>query len=305
MDFLYLLESIRNPVLDGFFSLITHLGSEVVFMAMAVALYWCFSRSEGLYVLSVGYFGTVINQFLKLACRIPRPWVKDPAFTIVESARADATGYSFPSGHTQSVCGTMGGLAMIVKRNWIRIAAIVLALLTSFSRMYLGVHTPLDVGVSLAVSLVLVFGLRPLFRNIEAKPGRFYAILAAMFLFGLAFVCYAEFWPFPADLDAENHTHAISNAYKLLGVVFGMAVGYTIDLKWVHFKPQATWLGQILKIVLGLAIVVGLKSGLKLILGGSDLMNALRYCLMIVFAAGIWPMTFPFFAKLGRKKAAE
>lgn len=303
MEFLYWLESIRNPVLDGFFSLITHLGSEVVFMAMAVALYWCFSRSEGLYVLSVGYFGTVINQFLKLACRVPRPWVKDPGFTIVESARADATGYSFPSGHTQSVCGTMGSLAMLVRRRWIQITAIVLALLTSFSRMYLGVHTPLDVGVSLAVSVALVVGLRPLFRDMESKPGRFYAVLAAMFAFGLAFVAYAELWPFPAELDAENHAHAISNAYKLLGVVVGMAVGYTIDLKWVRFDPKAGWLGQVLKVVLGLAIVMGLKSGLKLILGGSDIMNAVRYCLMIVFAAGVWPMTFPFFAGLGRKKA--
>ena len=303
MEFLYFLEDIRNPVLDTFFSIITHLGSEVVFMAMAVALYWCFSRSEGLYVLSVGYFGTVINQFLKLAYRIPRPWVKDPSFTIVESARADATGYSFPSGHTQNVCGTMGSFAMLVKKRWVQITVIVLALLTSLSRMYLGVHTPLDVGVSLGVSVILVVGLRPLFRDIESKPGKFYGILAAMFLFGLAFVCYAEFWNFPADLDAENHAHAIENSYKLLGVVVGMAIGYTIDLKWVHFKPQATWLGQLLKIVLGLAIVIGLKSGLKVILGGSDLMNALRYCLMIVFAAGIWPMTFPWFAKLGRKKA--
>ena len=50
--------------------------------------------------MTVGFFGTLVNQFLKLVCRVPRPWVRDPNFTIVEAARADATGYSFPSGHT-------------------------------------------------------------------------------------------------------------------------------------------------------------------------------------------------------------
>ena len=105
MGFLKFLEGIRNPVLDVFFSLITHLGEETVFMAVAIIVFWCFSKKDGYYLLSVGFIGTVLNQFLKLLFRIPRPWVKDPTFTIVESARAEATGYSFPSGHTQSAIG--------------------------------------------------------------------------------------------------------------------------------------------------------------------------------------------------------
>ena len=36
---------------------------------------------------------------------------------------------------------------------------IVLAVLVAFSRMYLGVHTPLDVGVSLVIATVLVLAL--------------------------------------------------------------------------------------------------------------------------------------------------
>ena len=39
MSFLYFLESIRNPVLDAFFSAITHLGSETLFMAIAIAVF--------------------------------------------------------------------------------------------------------------------------------------------------------------------------------------------------------------------------------------------------------------------------
>ena len=33
--------------------------------------------------------------------------------------------------------------------------------------------------------------------------------------------------------------------------LLGMAVGYWIDMKWIRFKPEATFVGQILKCVLG------------------------------------------------------
>ena len=138
MDFLYLLEGIRNPALDTFFSLITHLGSEIVFMVLAVVIYWCVSKPQGLYLLSVGCLGTTVNQALKITCRVPRPWVRDPNFTIVEAARADATGYSFPSGHTQSVFGVFGCLARDAKRRTFSIIYILIAVLVGFSRMYLG-----------------------------------------------------------------------------------------------------------------------------------------------------------------------
>lgn len=72
----------------------------------------------------------------------------DPDFQIVEAARADATGYSFPSGHTQNIVGTTASIFASRKETWVRIVCIVLMVLVPFSRMYLGVHTPLDVGVA-------------------------------------------------------------------------------------------------------------------------------------------------------------
>lgn len=302
MSFLRILESLRTPFFDGFFSIVTWLGSEVVFLVLAVALYWCVSKPRGLYLLTVGFFGTVCNQFLKLACRIPRPWVRNPDFTIVESARADAGGYSFPSGHTQNAAGTMGCLATDAKRVWIRVVLLVLAALTAFSRMYLGVHTPWDVGVSLVLAAILVLALHPVFRDMEEKPRKFFAVWGVMLLCNLAFVFYAERWPFPADMDPENYAEGVINAYKLLGALLGMGVGYAIDLKWIRFRTEAPLLGQILKCVLGLLLLLALKEGLKPLLGTGNLASAVRYGFMIVFAAGIWPLTFPFFAKIGRKK---
>ena len=303
MEFLYILEGIRNPALDTFFSLLTHLGSEIVFMVLAVVIYWCCSKSQGLYLLSVGCLGTTINQALKITCRVPRPWVRDPNFTIVEAARADATGYSFPSGHTQSAFGVFGCLARDAKQRWLAILYWIVAVLVGFSRMYLGVHTPADVVVSIVVALVLIFAMHPLFRDLEQKPQRGIAILLALVGINLLFLLYATCWPFPADADQEQLAHGVSNAAKLTGALTGMAIGYWIDLKKTRFQPQAPLPGQICKVVLGLIIVLAIKEGLKPLLGSGLWSGVIRYGLITVFAAGIWPMTFPWFAKLGRKKA--
>ena len=116
MHFLRLLEGVRLPALDVFFGAVTYLGDELAFMVLAFALFWCVDKRTGYYAFVAGLFGTIGNQFLKIVCRIPRPWVLDPDFTIVESARAAATGYSFPSGHTQNAVSTFGAAAVMTRR---------------------------------------------------------------------------------------------------------------------------------------------------------------------------------------------
>ena len=142
MAFLYLLEDLRVPVLNEFMSAITYLGDEIAFLVVALILMWCVDKRTGYYVMSVGFLGTIANQFMKLWFRIPRPWVLDPEFTILEQAREGASGYSFPSGHTQSSVGTFGSIAYTTKHRWIRILSLLAVVLVPFSRMYLGVHTP-------------------------------------------------------------------------------------------------------------------------------------------------------------------
>ena len=83
MQLLYFFESIRNPVLDVLMLGLTEFGGEVVFLAAAIIIFWCIDKKCGYYMMTVGFSGIVVNQFLKLWFRIPRPWVKDPNFTIV------------------------------------------------------------------------------------------------------------------------------------------------------------------------------------------------------------------------------
>ena len=52
MEFLRLLESIRIPALNVFFSGITYCGDEIAFMVAAFALFWCVNKTDGILCVS-------------------------------------------------------------------------------------------------------------------------------------------------------------------------------------------------------------------------------------------------------------
>ena len=312
MDILKALEGIRFPLLDKLMQGVTFLGEETVFMVVAIVLFWCVDKWKGYYLLSTGFLGTILSQTMKLIWRVPRPWVKDPSFTIVESAQSGATGYSFPSGHTQGAACTFLGIARSAKRAWLRLVMIVVVLLVGFSRMYLGAHYPSDVVVGLVLGVAAVLVMYPIFQKARQSDRFMYGVLCAMLLLTLGYLAYVLLYPFPAEVKlmdsvtkTSNWENGLKNAWTLLGCLLGLIVSFTADRK-TQFSEKAPLLGQICKTVLGLAILVGLRVLLKKLFGliSDDLYwNALRYFCMVVFAGAIWPLSFPFWAKLGQKKS--
>ena len=303
MEFLYLLEKIRIPVLNEFMMGITHLGDEIAFLVVAMILVWCVDKRTGYYVMAVGFLGTITNQFLKLWFRIPRPWVMDSNFTILEQAREGASGYSFPSGHTQSAVGTFGALAYTAKSRFLRIASIVVAVLVPFSRMYLGVHTPLDVSVAAVIALTLVFVLKPVV--LGSNKWVFPCFLGIMVAVACAYLCFVEKYPFPSNTDLRNLESGYKNAYTLLGAILGLVVVYVLDESWLHFPTKAVWWVQVLKVTIGLALVLVVKTCLRAPLNavfGDMVGRSVRYFLMVIVGGVLWPTTFKWFSRLGRKE---
>lgn len=304
MKVLYFLESIRMPGLNEFMLGITRLGEETAFLVAALIVFWCVDKRKGYYVMAVGFAGTMANQFLKLLCRVPRPWALDPDFTILEQAREAADGYSFPSGHSQSAVGTFGAIAATSKNKWVKGVCIALCVLIPLSRMYLGVHTPADVLVGAGMALALVWLLR---RWIMEGDRGMLVLIPLLTAMAVGLLLYTTCWPFPADVDQENLASGVKNAYTLLGCMFGIAVVYPVQKKYVRFSTEARWWAQILKVILGLAVVLLVKEGLRApldgIFGGHMAARMIRYFLVVLAAGILWPMSFGWFSRMGRKSS--
>lgn len=309
MEFLYFLEKIRMPWLNELMLLVTHLGEETAFLVIALIVFWCVDKYHGYYLLGVGLFGNMANQFLKILCRIPRPWVRDPDFHALEKAIPEADGYSFPSGHSQTAVGTFGCIAATQKNRLIRGICIAAMILVPFSRMYVGVHTPADVLVGSAMALVMVFAFKPLMLGKGKK--NIPVVFAVLLVLSIANVIYLEFFASVPDLTyineaATNVASAVKNGYTFLGCFAGVLIVYAVDEKKLNFRTDAVWWAQILKAVLGLAAVLLVKEGTRSLLEAILPVypaRAVRYCLVVVMAGIVWPLTFNWFSKLGRSQS--
>lgn len=305
MKVLYFLEALRCPAMDKLMLLITQFGEETAFLVASMIVFWCVDKKKGYYVLTVGFLGTILNQFLKLMFRIPRPWVMDPNFTAVEGAVEAATGFSFPSGHSTSAVGTFGTIGYASRNSVMKWICYGICVLVPFSRMYLGVHTPADVLVGAALSIVMILVLAPIvWRNSESRIQKLLAMLLAL---SFCLMLFTKFFPFTIEeSQLHNLTSGSKNAYTMLGAIGGLLVVYPLERKYVNFETKAVWWAQILKIVLGFALVLAVKEGLKApldaVFSGHMVARAIRYFLVVMAAGFFWPMTFRWFSKIGVKK---
>ena len=299
MTILRFLEDLRNPVLDWFHQIVTYFGEQVVILILVMVIYWCIDRKKGIFLMYVLVTGSALNNLLKGIFCIPRPWVRDPEFTIVESAREGAGGYSFPSGHTQAAAACYLGIAWTTKNVKLKVAMVVLTFLVALSRMHLGVHTPLDVSVAIVLSLLLVFVSYRIFKKWEDEPKKW---MLPLYLF-LAAVCAAQliqqsFFPQRETADPVNSAHALETAYKVTGLAIGMIAGVYLEETKIRFRTDAVWWAQIMKMAIGLLGFLALQKGLKPVLtaltGGHPAAHTIRYSLVAFWGAGIWPMLFRF-----------
>lgn len=287
MNVLYWFESIRTPLLDGFFSAVTFLGHELIPVALICILYWCADKRLA-YKIGFSFFlSGLMTQCLKITFRVDRPWIKDPAFKPVGNAVDEATSYSFPSGHTQAATSVYGSLALFFKKNLLRILCILAFIIVGISRMYLGVHTPADVGVSMALTFVItvvVFSFTDkLYENRKADIW-ISLVMTAISLLTLIYTVMLESKGL-ISLDAA------SDCVKSGGAGLAFAIGYFVERRYIDFDTKAKniWL-QTVKVAVGLGIALGLKSGLKLVIGESLTADGIRYFVLVFIIIVIYPL---------------
>ncbi len=294
MDFLRSLAEIRTPFLNELFLILTKLGEEVVLFLVLCIIFWCLDKKLAYRMGFAFLLSSLFVQGLKITCRIDRPWVLDESFEAVEAAKAHATSYSFPSGHTQSAVSLWGTLAVSVKNAWLKVLFIMLAVIVGFSRMYLGVHTPADVIVATLVSAASIAVVLLLVKPGVEGNARCITTSVVFTLLSVALIVYSL-------VLYENGTvgyEYASDCCKSAGVGLGFAIGYFLESKFVKFEPKVgKWYIHVIKVVVGLGVLVALKSGLKVLLGDNLVVDTLRYAVIILWAMVLWPMIFKNFTK--------
>ena len=289
MKILWALSHLRTPAGDAFFQAATWLGEELLLISILCALYWCVNKSLAVQIAASYVCAGLAVQGLKVTFRIPRPWVLDPGFEPVKSAVPAATGYSFPSGHTQGAACLFFPLALESREKKRKVLFCFLFLLVGFSRMYLGCHTPQDVLASLAVSLacsILIWNSKD--RLFETLQGTARFSLAAAF--AAVFLCGYVTW-----LHASGTVNAgmASDCFKAAGAALGYAAGRYLEQRYIDFQPKDLTFRQcVIRFAAGLLATVLLKFGLDGLLGSTPAGSVVLYALLIFWIIFLYPYCF-------------
>jgi membrane-associated phospholipid phosphatase len=261
------IQTFSSPFLDKIFIGITMLGEDYFFILIVAALFWCVRKDWG-YRLGLAYLSSsVLNVTLKEVFRVPRP-IGQPG---IRSLRLEtAGGFSFPSGHTQSITVLLSTLAFRIKRTRMYIASALIIILVAISRMYLGVHTPADVIAGAIIGIGWAFAINWLFDYAERKSSAYkqtqiiFILLGVLLLVGL--------WFF-----------AVPNYFKAAGSALGLLTGYFIEPRFIRYEPKARLGKQMIKYSLGIAVLLGIEIYVKKLWPDQLISHFLRYYLM-----GVW-----------------
>ena len=145
---LNLIQNMSSPFWDAFFKGVTRLGDGgLIWIAagMLLIIYGCVRKKQGvllcgasmLVALAIGFIAG--NLILKPLIARPRPYEGLDISLLIKAP----TDFSFPSGHTLSSFAASVSV-FLRNRKW-GVAAIILACLIAFSRLYLYVHFPSDI----------------------------------------------------------------------------------------------------------------------------------------------------------------
>lgn len=285
MDVMHWFESIRTPFLDAFFGFWSFFGEEYFMLAALCIMYWCVSKRMAYRVGFAAFISGCTAQSMKIICRVPRPWIADPTLNPLPSALETATGYSFPSGHTQTAAAVFGAVGVHIKKAVSWIICIIVPVMVAVSRMYLGVHTLADVLTALGVTAVIVAicALLPLDEPNRKKDAVLAIVLAALSLLSLAIALILEK---TAAITAEM----AADCCKFAAAGLGFALSFYIERSYICFSEKASFWRQVLKLVAGLAGVIIIKEGLKFVIGDSLAADFARYFLMAVWGLGLYPL---------------
>lgn len=218
LDILMYLQSIRNELLTSLFTFFTICTEVPVITVLTAILYWCINKKAGQRILFALCGSLNINIGVKNFVKMARPI----GLKGLESLRIEtATGYSFPSGHTQTATTFWIAMMTQFKKAWVYIIGILMILGAGISRLYLAVHWPMDVIVGWFFGIVLSILFVKIFDYIDDSKS-YYILIGIMLIFG---VC-------TYFIGGEDF-------YKMFGLYTGFVLGYMVEDTYINFSTES------------------------------------------------------------------
>lgn len=275
LEFIRWLQSFATPWLTAVFRLITDLGGESFYIVGLALLYWCVDRQVAYQVATVFLVSDWANASLKDWIGTQRP--------PVSLHLAEQYGPAFPSGHAQGSTVFWGYLALAYNRRWLTWLAVALVALISLSRLYLGVHWPVDVAGGILIGLLVLF-LARLIRQLEARTWEAFSWLLQATLATLAPFALLAF-------------HLSMDTAVAVGALSGLSLGHFMNERYVRSGTGASLPVQALKIVGGLVLLLVIRIGLKPLLPATPFGDLVRYWVIGFGASYLWPWVY---SRIGR-----
>lgn len=270
LEIIKYIQSFRSDFLDKLFEIITLTGEEIFLVLIFSFIYCCIHKDFG---YRLGFFllsNVIFNSGLKSFFHTARPIGE---IGIISIRLETATGYSFPSGHTQAASGFWMMVMNYIHKKWMYVLGTIMIILVGLSRLYLGVHWPVDVIGGIVFSLIWFVILNSTMNYAERTKK---SLIFVLLFIPLALIII---W-----VRGENEI-------KMFGCIIGLLFGYLIETKYINFKIQGNFIRRVIHWILGIMILVLIKYGLKAILPSNNLSYFIQYTLICMWIiAGI-----PFF----------
>jgi membrane-associated phospholipid phosphatase len=241
------IQLIRSPFLDFAMKLITVMGNEGFYLMALPILFWCWDREIGVRLGVLLLLSALLNLDLKHFFHLPRPFIKDPTVQVIM-----AYDYSFPSGHAQVAMVFWGFIAYLKKKNLYTAAAVFMILIIGFSRVYLGVHYPMDVLGGWGIGFITLL----LFIVFEKK---IVSILMKQPLYGR--YLFVVFVPL---ILAALYPHM--QAWVIAATMIGLGIGYLLNRRFLSNRLNRSFKCIALRFLFGLFVVMVVFAGLRSIL---------------------------------------
>ncbi len=287
-DLIVWLQSFSSPVLDYVVYAITMFGDRIFFILSLTIIYWCVDKNFGFEFFNIYLLGASLNEGIKIVFKRARPYVKygDRINSIIKNS----DGYSFPSGHSQSVANIATQSVIYSKRKKGFIATIsifsCLIFAVMLSRMYLGQHylTDVIVGACLGVAFVLISKM--IYKYVSAFKYKFYwVVLPASIIISVIFLCLGN--------------EKFSDVIKVCGAYAGFTLGFSLENKIVGYKVETDKKFKlVLRFLLGIFIAIVLKilfdflNSLVDIVRLNDLISYLSYFAVTIWISFVAPYIF-------------